>query len=47
MKAEVCVDPMYMLLMIPPKFSVQSVIGYFKGKSSLMIYDKWGYVRYK
>lgn len=33
--------------MIPPKFSVSSVMGYLKGKSSLMIYDKWGNMRYK
>ena len=36
-----------MLLMIPPKFSVSSVMGYLKGKSSLMIYDQWGNIKYK
>ena len=33
--------------MIPPKYSVSSIMGYLKGKSSLMIYDKWGDIRYK
>lgn len=47
MEAEVCPDHVHMLLRIPPKFSVSSVMGYIKGKSSLMIYDKWGNVRYK
>lgn len=46
-EAEVCPDHIHMLLAIPPKFSVSSVMGYLKGKSSLMIYDKWGNVRYK
>lgn len=47
LEAEVCSDHIHMLLMIPPKYSVSSVMGYLKGKSSLMIYDKWGNVRYK
>ena len=46
-EAEVCPDHIHMLLAIPPKFSVSSVMGYLKGKSSLMIYDKWGNARYK
>ena len=46
-EAEVCPDHVHMLMMIPPKFSVSSVMGYLKGKSSLMIYDKWGNMRYK
>ena len=36
-----------MLLEIPPKMSVSSVMGYLKGKSSLMIYERWGNARYK
>lgn len=47
LEAEVCPDHVHMLMMIPPKFSVSSVMGYLKGKSSLMIYDKWGNMRYK
>ena len=46
-EAEVCPDHIHMLLAIPPKFSVSSVMGYLKGKSSLMIYDKWGNARYR
>ena len=40
MEAEVCIDHIHMLIRIPPKFSVSSLMGYLKGKSSLMIYDK-------
>lgn len=42
-----CVDHVHMLLEIPPKFSVSSVMGYLKGKSSLLIYDKWGDMKYR
>ncbi len=36
-EAEVCSDHVHMLIEIPPKFSVISVMGYLKGKSSLAI----------
>ena len=36
-----------MLVSIPPKYSVASFMRYLKGKSSLMIYEKWGNVKYK
>lgn len=36
-----------MLLAIPPKYSVSSVMGYLKGKSSLMIFDKHASMKYK
>ena len=36
-----------MLIEIPPKMSVSSFMGYPKGKSSLMIYEKWGNMKYK
>ena len=36
-----------MLVEIPPKISVSSFMGFLKGKSSLMIYEKWGNIRYK
>ncbi len=42
LKAEVCIDHVHMLLEIPPKMSVSSFMGYLKGKSSLMIFEKWG-----
>ena len=36
-----------MLIEIPPKMSVSTFMGYLKGKSSLMIYEKWGNMKYK
>ena len=39
-EAEVCHDHIHMLIEIPPKYSVSSVMGFLKGKSSLMIYSK-------
>ena len=36
-----------MLIEIPPKMSVSSFMGYLKGKSSLMIYERWGNMKYK
>ena len=35
-------DHVHMLVEIPPKMSVSGFVGYLKGKSSLMIYEKWG-----
>lgn len=46
-EAEVCPDHVHMLLEIPPKMSVSSFMGFLKGKSSLMIYEKWGNLKYK
>ena len=46
-EAEVCPDHVHMLVEIPPKFSVSSFMGYLKGKSSLMIYEKYPELRYK
>ena len=39
-EAEACPDHIHMLVSIPPKISVSSFMGYLKGKSSLMIFDK-------
>ena len=36
-----------MLVEIPPKYSVSSFMGFLKGKSSIMIYEKWGNMKYK
>ena len=47
LEAECCPDHVHMLLEIPPKFSVASVMGYIKGKSSLMIYEQFGELKYK
>ena len=47
LEAEVCVDHVHMLIEIPPKMSVSGVMGFLKGKSSLMIYERWGNMKYK
>ena len=44
-EAEVCPDHVHMLISIPPKLSVSGIMGYLKGKSSLMICQKWGGTR--
>ena len=46
-EAEVCPDHVHMLIEIPPKFSVSSFMGFLKGKSSVMIYERWGNMKYK
>lgn len=47
LEAEACPDHIHMLVEIPPKHSVSSFMGYLKGKSSIMIYNKWGDMKYK
>ena len=47
LEAEACPDHIHMLLEIPPKISVSNFVGFLKGKSSLMIYEKWGNIKYK
>ena len=47
LEAEICPDHIHMLMEIPPKMSVSSFMGYLKGKSSLMIYEKWGNMKYR
>ena len=46
-EAEVCPDHVHMLIEIPPKVAVSSFMGYLKGKSSLMIYEKYPELKYK
>ena len=46
-EAEVCSDHIHMLLEIPPKMSISSFMGFLKGKSSLMIYEKWGSMKFR
>jgi len=36
-----------MFVEIPPKVSISSFIGFLKGKSSVMIYSKWGNMKFK
>ena len=46
-EAECCPDHIHMLVRIPPKYSVSEVVGYLKGKSSLMILEKHANLKYK
>lgn len=46
-EAEMCKDHVHMLVSIPPKLSVSSFMGYLKGKSTLMIFDKFANLKYK
>ena len=47
LEAECCLDHIHMLVRIPPKYSVSQIVGYLKGKSSLMIFDKHANLKYK
>ena len=46
-EAEVCPDHIHMLVKIPPKESVSGFIGFLKGKSSLLIYQKYANMKFK
>ncbi|MDF2881317.1 MAG: tnpA [Clostridiaceae bacterium] len=46
-EANVCPDRIHMLVSIPPKLSVAQFMGYLKGKSSLMIFDRHANLKYK
>ena len=46
-EAELCPDHVHMLISIPPKYSVSQVMGYLKGKSSLMIFDRHANMKYR
>ena len=46
-EAELCADHVHMLISIPPKYSVSQIMGYLKGKSSLMIFDRHANLKYK
>ena len=46
-EAEVCPDHVHMLVEISPKVSISSFMGFLKGKSSLMIYEKFPELKYK
>ena len=45
LEAEVCPDHIHMLVSIPPKVAVSSFMGYLKGKSSVLIYEKFGEIK--
>ena len=46
-EAEACPDHIHLLVSIPPKISVSIFMGYLKGKSSLMIFDKYANLKYR
>ena len=46
-EAEACPDHIHLLVSIPPKISVAAFMGYLKGKSSLMIFDRHANLKYK
>ena len=46
-EAELCPDHVHMLVSIPPNLSVSQFVGYLKGKSSLMIFDRHANLKYK
>ena len=46
-EAQACPDHIHMLISIPPKYSISQMMGYLKGKSSLMIFDRHTNLKYK
>lgn len=46
-EAELCIDHVHMLVKIPPKMSISSCMGYLKGKSTLMIFERHANLKYK
>ena len=46
-EAEICPDHVHMLVKIPPNLSVSSFMGYLKGKSTLMIFERHANMKYK
>ena len=46
-EAEICPDHVHMLVEIPPNISVASFVGYIKGKSTLMIFERHANLKYK
>ena len=47
LEAEICPDHVHMLVEIPPKISVSSFMGYLKGKSSTILYEKYSELKFK
>ena len=46
-EAEVCSDHVHMLLEILPKIAISSFMGYLKGKSSTILYEQFGELKYR
>lgn len=45
-EGEVCPDHIHMLVSIPPKMSISGFMGYLKGKSAMLIFQKWGNMKF-
>ena len=46
-EAEACPDHSHLFVEIPPKLSISGFMGYLKGKSSTMLYEQFGELKYK
>jgi putative transposase len=46
-EAEICPDHIHMLVKIPPKMSVSGFVGFLKGKSTLLIFERHANLKYK
>ena len=46
-EGELCKDHVHLLVSIPPHISVSEFVGYLKGKSSLMIFDRYANLKYR
>ena len=46
-EAQACPDHIHMLISIPPKYSVSQIMGYLKGKSAMMIFERHANLKYK
>jgi putative transposase len=47
LEAEMCPDHVHMLVEIPPKISVSGFVGFLKGKSTLLIFERHANLKYK
>ena len=47
LEGEACPDHIHILVKIPPKISISGFMGFLKGKSSLMIYERWSSIKYQ
>jgi len=47
LEGEACADHIHILVKVPPKLSISSFMGYLKGKSSVMIYQRWSNIKYQ
>ena len=47
MEAEACPDHIHLFEEIPPKLSISGFMGYLKGKSSTILYEQFGELKYK